>query len=43
LEENGMTSEEISAAWESRDRLQNELSQTNRLPSRTLYIRRDDG
>ena len=38
-----MTSEEISAAWESRDRLQNELSQTNRLPSRTLYIRRDDG
>ncbi len=38
-----MTSEEICAAWDARDRLLNELTQTNSLPSRTLYIRRDDG
>jgi hypothetical protein len=38
-----MTSEEICAAWDARDRLLTELAQTNRLPSRTLYIRRDDG
>ena len=38
-----MTSEEICAAWDARDRLLRELAQTNRLPGRTLYIRRDDG
>ena len=38
-----MTSEETCAAWDARDRLLSELSQTNRLPSRTLSIRRDDG
>ena len=38
-----MTSEETCAAWDARDRLLSELAQTNRLPSRTLYIRRDDG
>jgi len=38
-----MTPDEICAAWAARDRLLNELVQTNRLPSRTLYIRRNDG
>ena len=38
-----MTSEEICAAWDARDRLLNELQQTSSLPSRTLYIRRNDG
>jgi hypothetical protein len=42
-EENVMTSEEICNAWDARDRLLEDLAQTNRLPSRTLYIRRDDG
>ena len=38
-----MTSEEICAAWDARDRLLEELAQTNRLPCRTLYLRRNDG
>ena len=38
-----MTSEEINAAWDARDRLLQELAQTNSLPGRTLYIRRNDG
>ena len=38
-----MTSEEIATAWDARDHLLEELTQTNCLPSRTLYIRRNDG
>ena len=38
-----MTNDEISAAWDARDRLLNELKQPNCLPSRTLCIRRNDG
>lgn len=38
-----MTPDEITAAWDARDRLLEELKRTQRLPTRTLYIRRNDG
>ena len=38
-----MLPEAISAAWDARDRLLEELKQENHLPVRTLYVRRDDG
>ena len=38
-----MLPETIAAAWDARDRLLEELKQENRLPVRTLYVRRDDG
>ena len=38
-----MLPEAIAAAWDARDRLLEELKRENRLPVRTLYIRRDDG
>ena len=42
-EKTGMLPETIAAAWDARDRLLEELKQENRLPVRTLYVRRDDG
>ena len=38
-----MATEDYTAAWDARDRLTAELAQCNRLPERTLYIRRNDG
>ncbi|NLI54241.1 MAG: hypothetical protein GX417_07915 [Clostridiales bacterium] len=38
-----MVSEERIAVWDARDRLVEELTRTDCLPKRTLYIRRDDG
>ena len=38
-----MTPDEITAAWDARDRLLEELARDQCLPDRTLYIRRNDG
>lgn len=38
-----MTPETINLAWDARDHLLEELKRANRLPVRTLYIRRNDG
>jgi hypothetical protein len=38
-----MSADRHDAAWDLRDRLLEELKQTDCVPARTLYIRRDDG
>ena len=38
-----MTNDEITAAWDARDRLLEELTRDHCMPKRTLYIRRNDG